>query len=73
MLHYVFGYGSLVDKKSREITITTNSVFPCILNDKFVRFWTYHPKYKDEIVLGIVNMVIHVLVFFYRLLNVKKL
>ena len=34
MLHYVFGYGSLVNKDSREKTVSTNKVLSMLFNRK---------------------------------------
>ena len=52
MISYIFAYGSLLDKESRETTLKTDLVYPCVLHDHFVRFWTYHPCRKDQLVLG---------------------
>mgnify|MGYP003642262773 FL=1 len=53
MLSYIFAYGSLVDKESRESTLSTDLVYPCALQDHYIRFWTYHPLHQDQLVLGI--------------------
>lgn len=52
MISYIFVYGSLVDKESRETSIKTDLVYPCVLNDNYIRFWTYHPCHPHELVLG---------------------
>ena len=51
MVSYIFAYGSLVDKESRETTLKTDLVYPCVLQDHFIRFWTYHPNHQDQLVL----------------------
>ena len=48
MVSYIFAYGSLVDKESRETTLKTDLVYPCVLQDHFIRFWTYHPNHQDH-------------------------
>ena len=53
MISYIFAYGSLLDKKSRETTILTDQVYRCSLYGNYVRFWTYHPRYKDQLVLAL--------------------
>ena len=52
MLSYIFAYGSLVDKESRESTIKTDFVYNCELQGKYIRFWTYHPRDPSQLVLG---------------------
>ncbi len=52
MIAYVFVYGSLVDKKSRESTINTEMIYKCVLEGKYSRFWTYHPRDHSRLVLG---------------------
>ena len=52
MIAYVFVYGSLVDKESRESTINTEMVYKCVLEGNYSRFWTYHPRDHSRLVLG---------------------
>jgi gamma-glutamylcyclotransferase (GGCT)/AIG2-like uncharacterized protein YtfP len=52
MLAYIFAYGSLLDKESRESTIKTDLVFPCVLKGNYIRYWTYHPRDHTLVVLG---------------------
>ena len=57
MISYIFAYGSLLDKESRESTLKTDLVYPCVLQDYFIRFWTYHPCCEDKLVLGMCEYI----------------
>ena len=58
MISYIFAYGSLVDKESRESTIKTDLVYKCVLEGKYIRFWSYHPRDHTQLVLGMSQHII---------------
>lgn len=52
MRHFLFGYGSLISKKSCQNTALTKNLFPVILH-KFERGWYFHDVNFHGTALGI--------------------